>query len=305
MRRVFVTGVTGFLGARIAELLIDHGCELAVLVRNGGAARLGADIQKNCTIIHGDLSNADSYSTALRAFRPDTVIHAAWSGVSGAQRDAHVQVQNIVDGVALLEIAASCGCRVFVGLGSQAEYGSLNRKVSEVEPTDPTTLYGISKLAFSKISATFCRVTGLRHVWIRVFSVYGPRDHSSAMIPSLIRRLQAGEQPKLTACDQLWDFLYIDDAALAVIRAAERTDVEGVFNLGSGSAPLLRDTVSFLRDCVSPGAVLGFGAIPYAPGQVMHLEADITKLVQKTGWHPAWPLNKGLQATARYYLDLG
>ena len=302
-RRILVTGATGFIGARIAERLCARGHRLALLIRNPKATDRAAAIYEQCEIIVGDLQNKASYADALRAFGPDALLHAAWNGVAGADRNDPRQIANIAATATLLENAIAGGIDSFVGLGSQAEYGPLNRKLDEQAPTEPTTLYGHSKLVTCSVAEAMCRMKQVRHAWLRVFSVYGPRDNPAWLIPSLIAKLRAGKVPELTRCDQIWDFLYIDDAADAVVAVLEDS-AAGIFNLGSGAGRPLRETITLLRDIVRPGAELGFGRMPYRPDQVMHLEADIARLHDETGWRPQMELGAGLEATARWFAEV-
>ena len=135
----------------------------------------------------------------------------------------------------------------------------------------------------------------MEHIWVRVLSIYGPNDGPNSLVMSTIRKLQNGETPQLTKCDQLWDYLYSEDAARA-FRLLSEKGVDGkTYVLGSGQARPLRQYVEEIRDLVSPGAELNFGAISYYPHQVMHLEADISELTKDTGFMPQTSFNEGLQ----------
>lgn len=302
-RRILVTGATGFIGASVAMKLRVRGHSLALLLRSAGAADRAAALYPDCELITGDLAQPESYAVALQAFRPEMLVHTAWDGVAGADRNDVRQIDNISAASALLEQAIAAGTRHFVGLGSQAEYGPHNARLDETAPTLPTTLYGHAKLATCLVTGAMCRMAGVRHIWLRVFSTYGPRDNPQWMIPSLILALRAGQTPALTGGEQKWDYLYIDDAAEAVVAVVENTSACGIFNLGSGQAPPLRDIITILRDAVAPGAALGFGQIPYRPDQVMHLEADIGRLSHSTGWSPRVDLAAGLEKTARWFSE--
>ena len=137
-------------------------------------------------------------------------------------------------------------------------------------------------------------------VWLRLFSSYGPRENPGTLMPYLIRSFLNRERPALTKCEQIWDFIYIDDVAAAVLAAAGST-ASGVFNLGSGQARSLRDVVTSLRDHIDPTLAVGFGDIAYRPDQVMHLEANITALTTATGWQPEMPIDEGLRRTVDWF----
>ncbi len=303
--RVFMTGTSGFLGRPTARQLVAAGHEVAALVRpDTDRARLG-DVANALTLISGSLEDMDSLSAPLAAFAPDLFIHAGWSAVSGAGRNAPAQLRNAVVAADLATLASESGAGAFIGIGSQAEYGPMTGAADETHPTSPTSLYGVAKLAAALATEQICLRAGLRWSWIRLFSAYGPRDNPSFLIPTLMRSLLAGECPPLTACTQKWDFLHVDDAAAAIVAVATAPAAAGLFNLGSGEAPPLADTVSLLRDLIDPALPLGFGALPFRPEQLMHLQADIGRLHRVTGWRPRLTLAEGLSATLRWYSSQG
>jgi nucleoside-diphosphate-sugar epimerase len=222
--------------------------------------------------------------------------------VANHERNDEAQIdQNLASSLALFRLAGRLGCPTWVGLGSQAEYGPQNKVLPEDAPTRPTTLYGASKLATYHLFCALAQQSGIRFVWARVFSAYGPGDHTHWMIPSLIQQLLEGKRPALTAGEQRWDFIHALDVAEALWRLGSCPAAEGLFNLGSGQAPTLRSTIETIRDLVHPGLPLGFGEAPYRPDQVMHLQADISKLRKTTGWRPRVSLGEGLAQTVAWY----
>jgi len=293
--RIFVTGATGFLGSHVAEDLVAQGHDVAVLLRPGSKPWRLAAILDRLTIIDGTLDDPATLGTGLRSFAPDAVVHMAWRGVANHERNSKEQARNIVDAVELVDLAADVGATIFVGAGSQAEYGPYDRVIAESDPPRPTTLYGIAKLATGLMTERRCAERHLRFAWLRIFSAYGPRDGDAWLIPSLIRTLRANGRMALTACEQRWGFLHARDAAAAVRIVIASPAAQGTYNLGSPDAPQLRDTVERLRDLIGRGE-LGFGEVPYRPDQVMVLAADVTRL-EALGWRPAIGLDQGLRET--------
>ncbi len=300
MNKILVTGATGFVGARVVRQLVEQGRDVAVLVRESSATRRIDDIIGRCTVIRGDLAQIGATSAALSGYGPQAVLHLAWGGVKGADRNHLMQLRNVQSSIALYEMTQALGCGHFVGLGSQAEYGLLSGRIAETAPTRPTTLYGAAKLATGLVLERAAAATERPFSWLRLFSSYGPDDNPSWLIPYLIARLQAGERPSLTPGEQVWDYLHVDDVAAGVIAALDAGAV-GVFNLGSGQGRPLRDIITTLRDTIDPALPLGFGEVPYRPDQVMHLEADIGALTAATGWQPTIDLAEGLASTAAWF----
>ncbi len=111
----------------------------------------------------------------------------------------------------------------------------------------------------------------------------------------------AGRRPCTTLGTQKWDWLHVDDVARAIISVAATPTAGGVLNLGSGCAVPVRWAVERIRDFAAPGMELTFGEIPFRPDQVMHMQADISRLTQATGWAPSIPIAEGLASTVAWY----
>lgn len=294
MAGIFVTGASGFIGAAIVRQLLRSSHRVAVLVRGDQPGQRLQELSQDLTLITGDPAEVTTFRNSLETFGADCVMHLGWAGVGGRHRnDVQTQLQNISMSVQLAELTTSLQIPHFIGAGSQAEYGPQPGRIAETTPTQPTTMYGAAKLSACFMTERVCHLAGIRHSWIRIFSTYGPGDNPDWMLPSLIRDLRAGKRPALTAGEQIWDYLQVDDAARAFTSVANR-GAEGIFNLGSGQATSLRKIIETIRDAVDPALPLGFGEIPYRPDQVMHLEANIDRLRELAGWQPQISLERGL-----------
>lgn len=294
MKRVLITGASGFVGAAVTRELVRQGRDVAALLRpTSDTRRIEAQLGK-IQVIRGDLRGLDVVAPQIRSFRPEAVLHLGWEGVKGSERNAPVQADNVPASVSLYQLSEECGAQTFVGMGSQAEYGPASGKLDESARTQPTTVYGAAKLSTCLLLERTAAASGRSFSWLRLFSSYGPGDDPSWLLQYLARSLLTRQRPALTAAQQVWDYIHVDDVAGAVIAAMD-SKVHGVFNLGSGQAHKLEHIITTLRDLIDPALPLGFGELPYRPDQVMHLEADISKLTAATGWVPTIALDAGLQ----------
>jgi nucleoside-diphosphate-sugar epimerase len=299
--RVLVTGGSGHLGSYIVRELLRRGHEVAVLVRAGRDPWRLADVNDQVQRVYGDLTNLAEAADAIKRFAPESVIHAGWAGVGSERRQDPQQIlTNVFASLTLVRIASEVRAVSWIGIGSQAEYGE-SGILSERERTRPQNLYGVAKLAVAQLSEALCREYGMRFVWLRLFATYGPMDDRTHLIPFLIDELQAGREPALTPGDQKWDYLYVEDAAAAIRMCAERDDVRGVFNLGSGTAVSVREIAEQVRASIETAVPLRFGARPYPPGQIMHLQADASRLRAALNWKPVVELADGLLRTVAWH----
>jgi nucleoside-diphosphate-sugar epimerase len=299
-RRCLVTGATGHLGSYVTSRLVEAGARTTVLVRQESDLWRLWEILDEIEVARADLSEPATLDEALASAAPEYVFHLGWGGVTGEREDPEQVTGNVTGSLALLRAAAETGCECFVGLGSQAEYGPSDGILTEDLPARPVTAYGVGKLCAGMLTGRLAAMLGVRHVWLRLLATYGPKDDGRRMIPTVVERLLRGEVPALTEGLQRWDYLYVEDAAEAICQSAVGAPT-GVYNLASGEARAVREVVEKIRDLVDPALSLGFGEVPYSPGQVMRLEANISKLRRATGWEPGVGLGEGLRRTIEWH----
>ena len=299
--RAVVSGATGAVGMALVSQLVSKGVEITVLCREDSAR--SHRIKENAL-----LKKVNCSLDGLEGFwldgKYDVFFHLAWAGTTGtARNDMYLQNCNIKYALDAVELAARIGCKTFLGVGSQAEYGRAVVKLNSATPTFPESGYGIAKLAAGQMSRLRCRELGIKHVWARILSVYGPYDWEHSLVSMTIDKLAKGESTSFTAGEQMWDYLYSGDAARALLAVAERGKDGGVYCLGSGSARPLYKYIEAIRDAVAPDAFLNFGDVPYHEGQIMYLCADISELTNDTGFVPLVSFEDGIKETVKWYYD--
>lgn len=299
MKRAIITGATGTVGMALIEKFLIENIEMLIICREGSARNnripdspLIKKIYCSLEDIH-QLENTDN-----RQY--DVCYHFAWSGTTGAARnDMYLQNDNVRYALDAVELAARFGCKVFIGAGSQAEYGSVEGKIAPDTPAFPKTGYGIAKLCAGQMTRERAHQLGMKHIWTRILSVYGPYDGAQSMVMSGIYQLLDGKRPSYTKGEQMWDYLYSGDAAEAFYLLGEKA-VEGVYCLGGGSTRPLRDYIEMIRDAVNPEAEVGIGEMPYYENQVMYLCADISALTKATGFVPKVSFEAGIRKTVEW-----
>jgi len=298
--KAVITGATGAIGMALLQELVAREWDVLVLCRKDSTR--AAQIPNNPHIRRADCSLAQMCTFEPNDDRYDVFFHLAWDGTIGDGRnDLYLQNKNVTYTLDAVELASRLGCHTFVGAGSQAEYGRVEGKLNSNTPAHPENGYGMAKLAAGQMSRLLCEQKGIRQVWARILSVYGPFEGERSMVMSTLLKLRRGEVPTFTKGEQIWDYLYSEDAADALIAMAEKGKHGGVYCLGSGAPQPLATYIEEIRDAVSPGAELALGAIPYAPGQVMYLCADLTELTADTGFVPKTPFREGIRKMVSWY----
>lgn len=300
--RALVTGASGFVGSHLVRALLGSNFEVTVLLRPGANAWRLSDIIHHLRVVRADLTDYPAVLAGVRKAAPDLVFHLAWAGVTGRSRERDELIRaNLVGSVNILLASVAAGVAGWVGVGSQAEYEPGGGVVSEKMSVGPNTVYGSTKASVYFLSRAVCRKHGLRFTWLRLFAAYGPADSPDYLVPYIILRLLRGLPAQLTAGEQKWDYLYVEDAAEAIVLAGLRA--EGTYNLGAGVAYPVRAIANEIGFILGAPHLIQLGTRVYGANQVMHLQADISALQQATGWAPRTRLRDGLEATVRWFKD--
>ena len=181
-------------------------------------------------------------------------------GQQGAARnDMPLQTRNIASALQAAELAAKLGCNTFVGASSQAEYGRTEQLLSPETPVFPENGYGMAKLCAGQMGRIRCQELGIKHVWVRILSVYGPFDGPNTMVSATLRKLLCGEHAAFTPAEQQWDYLYSEDAARALFLVAEHGKVEKSMCLEADRYVRCENIlIAFVRQCVSGWTHYGY-----------------------------------------------
>lgn len=297
IKRAVITGPTGAIGTALCLELAKNGIRVFAVCRPGSSRIDAIPKHENITVVFCDAAQLQELQELISG-GADAFFHFAWAHTIGAGRnDMPAQIQNIQYTIDAVRVAAALGCKVFLGAGSQAEYGRVEGVLKPSTPCFPENGYGMAKLCAGQMSRVEAEKLGIEHIWMRILSVYGPGDGATTMISSVTCQLLDGREPALTEGIQQWDYLYSGDAARGFYLAAKHGVSGKTYPLGSGKARPLKAYIQQLRDAIDPALPLGFGRIPYGPLQVMYLQADISELFEDTGFVPRTEFADGIRKT--------
>lgn len=302
MKKVVITGATSMIGSSIVDACLSNNVETIYAVVREGTVKLShIPDDKRIKLVY---CNAEDYASLPDKIseKCDVFYHIAWS-LTGAARNKNFdeQARNVNFTLEALEAASNLGCELFVGAGSQAEYGIVDSDIITTDsPCNPTQAYGIAKYAAGKLALQKAEALGINCAWVRIFSVYGKYEKPNTIIQTTIKALNNNETPKFTEGIQHWDFLYSEDAGKAFYMIGEKVRKNAVYCLGSGKSRKLREYIETLRDVVKPEAELNFGAIPYGNKPILSICAEISALTADTGWKPETDFKEGINKTLSF-----
>lgn len=294
-----VTGATSFLGGYVVRELCRSGARVCVIVRPESAARDKFHGMKNVKTVLADMGQKEQWVPEIGS--ASHFMHFGWDGIGNQGRaDLSVQIKNVNDTLNCLEGAAALGCGTFLFAGSQAEYGPQIGVITESTPCEPVLQYGRAKLEVFRKAAPLAEAAGMKWYQARIFSLYGPGDHPWTLVSKCIQSFSAGEEIKLSHCEQKWNFLFVRDAARALAALSQSEAAGGIYNIaGRDTRRLLSFVEEIYEACGRRGS---FSLGTYDPKEpIVNLQPDITKLVSAVGDLPYTSFSAGIEQTIAYF----
>ena len=294
--KVVVTGATGAIGLSFIAKMVSCGCKVTVLVNPSSQRNKRLKMFPQVSVVEAAIGEYDKIDMQGRY---DAFVHMAWNG--GKDRtNASVNFESAMASKSAVDLAYRLGCRVFLSTGSQAEYGLTSERINELTPCWPDTAFGVAKLSSMYLTRNECSLRGMRHIWLRVFSAYGPYDGEQTMLISTIRKVLSGETPNFTSGVQFWDFIHTDDIADAMYRLVANDKCEGLYVVGYGERFRLKDYFKIMSDHLDFNLGESIGKVETKHSVQRNLWIDCSKLQAEANWKPKISFEEGLQSVMDY-----
>ena len=306
-RPVVITGCSGFVGANLAIAVAARGGRVIGVESPSGIdwrtrGVPGVEMERL------DLCRKADVLAFIERVQPVAIYNCAAYGAYSVQADPQrifdvnlLAVRHLLDAVRSVP-----GFQAFVQAGSSSEYGFNCSAPREDAATEPDSDYAVSKVAASQLVRMYAQKHGVPGFVLRLYSVYGPYEDFSRLIPTLLGHAREGRFPPLVNPNISRDFVYVADAVRAfeavLARASELKPGE-VFNVGSGLGTTLGELVQLVRELFGIHDEPAWGSMPDRSWDHPAWFADPAKAQASLGWRSTTSLRDGLAATARWIED--
>ncbi len=294
MKRILVTGATGFVGRHVLGRLVARGFEVHVL------SRRPVDSPQAQSHV-GDLMEGDATAAIVRRIAPTHLLHLAWETHPGEYWTTRRNLDWVAASLTLYRAFVAAGGTRIVCAGTCAEYDWNHSLLDEAQtPCAPATLYGLAKRNLHALLAAAAELDGISLAWGRVFFPYGPGEKRGRLVSDVTTALLGGRPAETTAGDQVRDFVYVVDVAEAFAALSDGS-FRGAVNIASGVARPVSEVITRLGALTGRSDLLRLGARSAPLGQPGRLAASVDRLRNEVGFIPAFDLDTGLRETVAWW----
>ena len=306
MKKILITGATGFIGANLARKLVEDGHNVSILVRPEHKKWRIKDVENALEVVEADLKSKKDVERAVSRIKPDWIFHLAAYGAYSAQDDLKSIIETNIEGtINLVEASKKAGFESFVNVGSSSEYGFKDHAPKEDEFLDPNSYYALAKAFSSMFSRHVSIKEEINIVTLRPYSVYGPFEEPSRLIPTLIRKGMEGTYPPLVNPKTARDFIYVDDFIDACVKAAEKTDHDlgAIYNVGSEVQTALLEVVEVVKNVFQIKEEPEWGTMEQKSWDTDTWVSNSAKCRETLGWYAKYSFEQGFRAFTEWYKE--
>lgn len=298
MKKVIMTGGTGFIGTWLIKELMARGIEITVLTSDIAKLQIDNPLVK---VIYIDYNKVHLLSEQITGTY-DAFYHLGWNGVGGRDKNnISLQLANITVSIEILKLAEKLGCRVFIAAGTVAEY-VFNKDVIDFSLRQtPNDIYGATKVSVHYLLETMARQMKQNMIWVVLPSTFGEGRKEDNIISYTITSLLRRQKPQYGSLTQMWDFLYVSEVARALIDIGEKGRYNTTYGIGSGEFKPLKTYMEIIRDMIDPTLPLGINELSIIEEQPTSSCVNIDHLRQDIGFEPMVSFEEGMSKTIEYY----
>lgn len=281
MKRVLLTGATGFIGQPCLRELARENYDIIATYHTRAPE---TDYPEQVKWVRVNLADDLSPIENILCETPvDVLLHLAWDVGKGYQTSAENTVW-LEKSLELIRLFIKYGGKHVVTAGSCFEYAASRHPLKEDSRLDPDTLYAKCKHSLYMTAERLCRAKRISYAHMRIFYLFGRGESETRVIPYVIDELLAGRGPSCSSGVQILDYMCVEDVARAVVQCVE-SGIQGPVNIGSGEGVMLRELLTFISGKINGGAEIIFAEEKPTDRKVT--VADISRLREVVGFVPS------------------
>ena len=305
MKKIFISGATGFIGSHLAELCVQKGYSVIAFDRYNSNNNHGwlenSKFKKNMKIILGDIRDYDSVFKSMKGC--DTVFHlAALIGIPYSYNSPLAYLKTNVEGTYnVLESGKNQGIDQLVITSTSEVYGSAQfTPINEKHPLVGQSPYSASKIAADQLALSYHKSFKMPVKILRPFNTYGPRQSLRAVIPTIISQCLKENNINLGNINPSRDFLYVEDTCKGFLEIAKSKKLLGeVTNIGSGKEITIKNLTKLIMKISNTKKKINYEKKRSRPknSEVNRLICDNKKIIKCSKWKPKVRLEEGIKRT--------
>ena len=283
MKKILVTGATGFIGNYVIKELLENNCKVFATSSNEPKARKSPWFSQVVFIPFNlrDFKETVNYFALFN--EPDLVIHLAWEGLPNYKAAFHVE-ENLPRHLSFLKNLVNNGLADLTVTGTCFEYGMQEGCLKEDMDTFPSNAYAVAKDSLRKTLQLVQQGTGLHLKWLRLFYMYGKGQSPNSLFSLLDQALANGDEAfNMSGGEQVRDYLPVEKMAEYIVKAALQNEITGIINCCSGVPVTLKKLVEDYLIERNKTIELNTGYFPYSDYEPMRFWGDNTKLIALLG----------------------
>lgn len=296
MKKVLLTGATGFVGSQAIDPLREKGYVVHA-VSSKPTVRASAE---NVIWHRANLLDPNETKDLVKAVRPSHLLHFAWYVEHGKFWEAPENLDWLKASFHLAQKFVECGGKRIAAAGTISEYAAKDERISENSRLDPQTLYAVAKSASYLTLAKYAEVADISFAWGRIFFLFGERESSGRLVASVTRSLLNNEIAKTSHGNQIRDFMCTKEIAQAFVALLD-SEVEGAVNIASGEPRTIKELVLQIADLIGNRENIQFGAIAAPQNEPKSLVADVTRLREEVKWKPSRSFSQQIEETINWW----
>ena len=297
MKKIVISGCSGFIGRNLAKKYLDLGCVVFGIGMETDTPFF--ESEPNFHFVKANFENYFQLPSLIKERGFDCFIHLAWAGYGKQTNDYEVQIKNIHYTCVAISSAIELGCKKFVFADSSHEYQMNYYSNNKDNDFDFCSIYGTAKLAASRFCRVIAHNNGILFNGVLFTNVYGVGDYSQRSANTFVRKLNNGEDLSLVDGDFLYDWTYIDDVVQGIICVEEQGVDKKVYYVGNNELRSFKSIITECRDVLSPSSKLFFGA--YKDTAIIdYSHINVGELSKDTDYVPKWTLEKGVLELSRW-----